>query len=135
MFISFTDQNPDHGIILPLQLYTAGDGNEYLYADISLEESQTFYFTLRQVASLVNTNHPEAASVNAFPNPFSEHVTIEGLEQADQINVYDIAGKLLLSQTATAPGLTLKLNSKPGVYLIRIIRDDTVIWSEKITKI
>ncbi|MFM1999059.1 MAG: hypothetical protein RL204_1006 [Bacteroidota bacterium] len=57
-----------------------------------------------------------------YPNPFSDHLTIEIPIQSDELEVRDLSGKLVFQKkTVSAQQLTLNLSSLPaGAYILTI---------------
>lgn len=57
-----------------------------------------------------------------YPNPFTDHLTIEIPFQSDELEVRDLSGKLVMNQnTFSAQQLTLNLSSLPaGAYILTI---------------
>lgn len=56
-------------------------------------------------------------SVNIFPNPVSDFITIAGLQAGKTVRIYDISGSLLLTTSES----TIDLSSYPkGMYLVRV---------------
>lgn len=42
-------------------------------------------------------------SIKVYPNPFTNHITIEGLEIGEEIKIYNALGELVYSGMATTP--------------------------------
>jgi hypothetical protein len=57
-----------------------------------------------------------------YPNPFTDHLTIEIPFQSDELEVRDLSGKLVFQQeTFSAQQLTLNLSSLPeGAYILTL---------------
>src|SRR5262249_40118927 len=56
-----------------------------------------------------------------YPNPFTEHFTVDGLSENTRIELYDISEKILGNWIRTNKPTTIYLNNlKSGIYLIRI---------------
>jgi len=59
-------------------------------------------------------------SINIYPNPVSDLLMIEGLEKGDQIVLYDLTGRMVMTQESASEILTLDLGDQPkGVYFVR----------------
>lgn len=72
----------------------------------------------------VCTGIAEAAlsGVTAYPNPFTDHLTIVSPAVIEQINVYDAAGKLLLSVQEQSDRVELDLSGfESGIYFIQVM--------------
>ncbi|MEI6946993.1 CBM35 domain-containing protein [Paraflavisolibacter sp. H34] len=67
-------------------------------------------------------------SVTAVPNPSAGSFTLvlAGGETALTLRVFDLAGRMVETQTGVAPNTTLRLgaNYRPGVYLTEVIQGD-----------
>ena len=83
----------------------------------------TFYFGLDQITirpikeetgieSLLTPN----SSLLTYPNPCLDILHIEGLENGETINIYNIHGQLQLS---TINSKISTLNLSPGIYIIK----------------
>ena len=61
--------------------------------------------------------------VAVYPNPFGNTITIKGLENTDQIVIYDIMGRSIRESVATgATEQTISINDvAPGTYMLHII--------------
>ena len=63
--------------------------------------------------------------VGVFPNPFNNEIKISGLENASQISIYNITGKVVLSTNKFTTQLTLPTTDMvKGIYLLRITNHD-----------
>ena len=70
-------------------------------------------------------------SVNVYPNPATEYITISASKTIDKIEVYDMLGKLAIRGNNTN---TIHINHlQNGVYLMKIYSGDTSI-TKKIVK-
>lgn len=65
------------------------DGNTKDLGNVS--NVQKIVFADGELASVDQTN---ATSVKIYPNPTTESISIEGLEQGQQVKIYSISGKL-----------------------------------------
>ncbi len=65
------------------------DGNTKNLGNVS--NVQKIVFADGELASVDQTN---ATSVKIYPNPTTESISIEGLEQGQQVKIYSISGKL-----------------------------------------
>lgn len=70
-------------------------------------------------------------NISIFPNPANDFFVVSNSKQGDVIEVLDILGKTIYSTTNHSD--FHRLNSyKNGIYLVRIKRDDEVIFTEKL---
>lgn len=77
----------------------------------------------------------EMSAVKVYPNPTNGMVTVELNENATNINVYDIYGKLVNAQNATMGVNTINLsNVATGVYFLRIFNENTLVGTSKIVR-
>lgn len=128
-FISW--QNPAHIVGDSLSWLDAGvyyyrifDGNQCLYHDS---------ITISQVPALVVDERLDSR-LKAWPNPTSDYLNIENLNGAALIQVYDVFGRLQLSQMSTESFAEIDLSELvPGAYFIEI-EDQSLSSSFKIIK-
>ena len=57
--------------------------------------------------------------INTYPNPFNNHIFIKGLDNDALINIYDMHGRLVLSETLQNSTITNLEGLAPGVYLVK----------------
>lgn len=63
-----------------------------------------------------------ATAVNAYPNPFTDQLTITSSSVIERIEVYDAAGKLLFSEKQQSDKTELNMTGfESGVYFIHVI--------------
>ena len=63
------------------------------------------------------------ASLNVYPNPANEVVTVSGLEGGEIISIFDASGRLVLQTNATGEKEDISLGSlTKGTYLVKIAR-------------
>ncbi|MCF8295113.1 MAG: T9SS type A sorting domain-containing protein, partial [Bacteroidales bacterium] len=59
--------------------------------------------------------------IRIYPNPFASKITLEGLKGQEQIELYNVAGQLVLKRIANAPHLQIDATTLPdGVYFLQI---------------
>jgi hypothetical protein len=87
----------------------------------------TFYFGLDQITirpikqetsieSLITPN----TQLNVYPNPCRDILYINGVNYGETINIYNIHGQLLISQTLNTPTASIHIpHLAPGVYIIK----------------
>ena len=64
-------------------------------------------------------------NVKVYPNPVKDMLEIRSIESVDKISVYDVVGKLVLSNTPTVVSQNMDMSSLPsGIYLIQITIGD-----------
>ncbi|MBP6431553.1 MAG: T9SS type A sorting domain-containing protein [Ferruginibacter sp.] len=112
---------------------TAGN-NAYQYIDANLQSNVYFYrlkmvdidgkFKYSSIIKLAITSNP--SSIQVFPNPTTDRITISGLKGSNTIKLTSVDGRLLLQQKSTNQSVTLPLNQfAAGTYIVEI--DDGVI--------
>lgn len=69
------------------------------------------------IATSLNTNNIRETNVSVFPNPVSDILHIEGIGEGQIVNLFDIKGHLIYSDT----GNTVNIKDMPqGVYLLKV---------------
>ena len=64
--------------------------------------------------------------VNIFPNPTNSIVYITGIDDFEQVQIFNIQGKLVKSITSYTNQINMS-NLSPGNYILKIISNETVI--------
>jgi hypothetical protein len=74
-----------------------------------------------------------APSLGLSPNPASSRVRVHGARAGDLVAIVDVHGRIIDEQLASTeePSLLIATLS-PGVYLVRVMRDATVILTEQL---
>ncbi|MET3537347.1 T9SS type A sorting domain-containing protein [Chryseobacterium limigenitum] len=70
--------------------------------------------------------------IQIFPNPVSEIISISGIEKAESVYIYNMAGQLVVSEAFSKKINVSQLTS--GVYLLRINTRDSQIHEFKFVK-
>ena len=125
----------------------SGNGNsnvklDYTFTDNEPENGQNFYrlkqsdFDGKYEYSPVRmVIFDKANIINIYPNPTSDAVRIQGLLGNEQIEVYDINGRMVAKLNANSGIMTVSLdNLSNGTYHISIIDIKGSITSHKIVK-
>jgi hypothetical protein len=72
-------------------------------------------------------------NLSVFPNPAIEKAQLIGLPLDATIELVDVQGNLLMSQTATSYKLELDFRKfAQGIYFIRVISKQSGLWTEKL---
>lgn len=72
------------------------------------------------------------AKIQLFPNPVTDFITISGVESAKSVEIFNVSGQLVRTEKF---GEKLNVsNLKPGVYVLRIISDQTKMGELKFIK-
>ncbi|MBA3649172.1 MAG: T9SS type A sorting domain-containing protein [Chitinophagales bacterium] len=71
-----------------------------------------------------------------YPNPTSDfmNLNIQSLDHPDVINVYDLSGKLITSYQVINTEIKVGENLLPGIYLVKIEKNNTVLQTVKLVK-
>ena len=77
-------------------------------------------------------------SISAYPNPTASNLTLQvEMEKLDKLSysVFDMNGKLLVSEKISAPSSSIDIQNKPSaVYFLKVYQDKNEIKSFKIIK-
>lgn len=71
--------------------------------------------------------------ISVYPNPTTDFVNIN-VDKANRIEIYDMNGKKVVSQSIANNGTISMLNFANGAYILRVMNDNTVLGSTKIIK-
>ena len=94
----------------------------------AVSSAASYTFTLNAARSLtanftVNTpvSDLSGSGVRVWPNPVTSELRISGMSGRGMLNMYNIAGKLLLTTPITTQEATLLLDRfQPGIYVLVI---------------
>ena len=70
-------------------------------------------------------------TLRIYPNPASEAIHLEGVEQGRLVTVFDLAGRKVI-ETAFAPEIALK-GLRSGLYIVRVTTDKGKVFNRKIS--
>ena len=109
-----------------------GDGTQFVQADINLFVSEI----LDAAADgnlIASVNEVSNNSVNIYPNPASEYITINNDNNA-QVKISDISGRTVISQNIEG-NTTINVNNlSTGVYNVSVISNEGVSSQKLIIK-
>ncbi len=98
-----------------------------IYAAGEATAEQTYSLVIEENVGIVDL----AGRVNLYPNPAQNMVTIENAANA-QVNIYNVAGKLVFAQQLNAEKEVLDLSDlSTGVYVVRV-HADKVLMNERL---
>jgi len=81
------------------------------------KEKPQFGHNFDQVLDVVDLS----STIKIYPNPFSDHLSIEGTLGTKQVEVYNLAGQLMTKLTASNSTIQLDLSSlKSGMYFFKL---------------
>ena len=111
------------------------DGYDNIYLgllnyDIYDEECETILKSVIKVALEINSPYFNS-DIAIYPNPANEMITVSGINKLKRIEIYDISGKLLMSETKTHIVIS---NLPKGIYVLKIIDTNDFMVTKKLIK-
>ncbi|MDR1763678.1 MAG: T9SS type A sorting domain-containing protein, partial [Dysgonamonadaceae bacterium] len=71
--------------------------------------------------------HPDEVSINVYPNPADDYLTVSGLSKGENIRIYDLYGRLNLNIQADSEQENIRTaDLQEGVYVVEIKKDSAV---------
>lgn len=104
---SFTASSSSFGI-------TMEPGEYRLYSNKKMEVAPFVFEDEQNNVHNVNLNQ-----INLFPNPASKHISILGIEKGTSIHIYDISGRLRLTERFDSETINIE-TLEAGMYLVKI---------------
>ena len=99
-------------------------GNLIYYTDGDYGSGETIQFSSNGV---LGVNDNQVSNIALYPNPASTILNLKNAENAD-IQIFDILGKLILSQTNISRDAQVNVSSlENGTYFMKIAKDNAVI--------
>lgn len=95
------------------------------------------FFTFRLDISdwLLNTNQLNKPSVNMYPNPVSNVLTIESLDTIDSIEIYNLLGQAVMNEKVFQIRKEIDMSQlNNGMYLVKVISNGNSTTSKIIKK-
>ncbi len=90
-------------------------------------------FTITYDPMLSTTGTPESQGINIYPNPFSEIVTIEGIEKVKQINIYNNLNQLVKTVNTNNVTSIIDLSEmEEGHYIMTLSGDEFTVAQQLI---
>jgi len=109
-------------ISVPTAVFTGGQG--YFPVSVYLQGEN----------SVLSTTDFDIVSYDVFPNPTKESVNIKCNNNITSLQLFDVAGKLISTNTINKSDFKLDISNKPkGVYFLKI-KTENGLFSEKIIK-
>jgi hypothetical protein len=93
---------------------------------------QDFSNIVEMSSTDVNTLNGES-SISLCPNPVKENLTITGLSQPSVMYIYTINGKLIKQTEVTNNSYNVS-DLKAGIYIVKLLNNNRVIYNGKIVK-
>jgi PKD repeat protein len=89
------------------------------------------YINVTTLPNSILLNENSDMSVNIYPNPAKDVIYIEAKSIIKKVELIDITGKQVLSQTSNYDKTTVKIaHIMPGMYLLRVHFDDGFVTSK-----
>jgi hypothetical protein len=96
------------------------------WAPSSLSSAITFERSFSPIKTI------ETPKIAVYPNPAADFVTISGLQVNETIHLFDLNGRLWITQKTTSESETISVGQLPaGIYVIRMGNGETVKWVKK----
>ncbi len=116
------ESTPDEifsGHYLPQGIWGASSV-EYEFYNMN-NEDQYAKVTVIYSATLAGIGDQEETSINMYPNPATDQVTLEANSRIKQVSIFDLTGKKVLSSLADDSKVVVNINSlENGIYLVRL---------------
>jgi uncharacterized protein YyaL (SSP411 family) len=108
-----------------------------IYADYYFVEALCRYVKLKNTIASVTTINTSENSIEIFPNPFLQNISIQSSAIFDKIELIDILGKTLITSSFSDTNkkiFTIQNNLNKGVYFIKVYFSNNLIGSKMIFK-
>jgi hypothetical protein len=84
------------------------------------------YFEVKS-SNITAIGNPHLSNIKVFPNPSKNGFSIEsGSENIDEIRLFDLNGKLILSKNYHDKRVELGSNLNTGIYLLSVFKEDEI---------
>lgn len=115
----------------PFEFYITQE-EEYKALVITGNENDKAYF---QSVPYMSVNNREKSNLTIYPNPANDFLYIENLTEPIQVEIYDLSGKVLLSQEANEARKQVNLSQlSNGIYLYELSQNGQGIKTGKMIK-
>lgn len=82
----------------------------------------------RFTPTTLNNSEISSSLVTLYPNPFNDHVVIEGLKSNFSYDIYNVSGKLIQSNLKATSGTQIDTKSfESGIYILKIVSENETI--------
>lgn len=82
----------------------------------------------RFTPTTLNNSEISSSLVTLYPNPFNDHVVIEGLKSNFSYDIYNVSGKLIQSNLDATSGTKIDTKSfESGIYILKIVSENETI--------
>ena len=76
----------------------------------------------------------DLSSINIYPNPAEDIITVTGLSGNSTVTLYDLSGRILERYSVTDDQLDIPLHLASGMYMIKIDRDNASVTRKLIIR-
>ena len=98
----------------------------YTYSLTNIQEDHVLHVALMEVEAVEEN---ESAHIDMFPNPVSDLLHVRSNGMIEQIEIFDMAGKLVDHQSVNASDVEMNVSSfAPGMYMVKIISGETTSY-------
>jgi len=93
---------------------------------VALDTSDTLYVAdygnhkIRKISDFLSTLESKSNNISPYPNPTSSFFILGGLGERSTVKVFDVSGKLVLSQEAGKGDSINVENLSKGIYLVQV---------------
>ena len=84
--------------------------------------------------TLAGVNDAAGSSSTYYPNPVKDYLTINAKQKIENVNIFSVAGQLVMSDVKLSNGQVNMSKLAPGVYIVRLSLDGGKIEKFKIIK-
>lgn len=122
--------NDDIEIVMQLDMnentgnFEKSSERDYVYKSQNISGNQrylvdTIYDYVYSIQ--VSIRNVVEAAIKIYPNPSSEVITIEGVDENSILSIYDISGRRMVGRTLRQDGESIQIQTlTPGMYLLKI---------------
>ncbi|MDR2084736.1 MAG: Omp28-related outer membrane protein [Bacteroidales bacterium] len=104
------------------------NGNIIFESDATFECEESATFNVKRKPDGITDNN----KTTIYPNPANDYINITDISNVKSINIYNVAGKLVLQSTATNEVNISTLNK--GVYFLKLMNNDNTQTNIKFVK-
>lgn len=138
LFITGESTSTSYDFGIPYPVVNPGN-NAHQYSPLTPNGSDIFIseFDINNMSTQVGIKKNNMNNLNLiiYPNPFANEVTIKGLKEKMSIDVFDVMGKLIFSDSIKPEKNYVNLSIlSSGVYLLKIVNADGDYKTYKIIK-
>jgi hypothetical protein len=118
---------------------TPGDGeiSFRIYETSNPSNADTIVFLYHGTSSLGIGNIQNGVSINLYPNPTNDFITVSGLDfnTNSVINIYGLDGSLISSNIASSSSEVINVNDfQNGVYFMEVRKSGKLLYRSKFIK-